>query len=200
MEAVRCRGLRFAYPEGTEVLQGLDFSLGEGEIMVVAGLSGCGKTTLAHILSGLIPSVIPGELSGELLLFGADLAGRAPARLIDQVALVFQDSEEQLLNTTVGDELAFGPENLGLPPQRIRETVSEAAQRYHLTEFLDQDPARLSGGQKKLVAIAATAVLIPPAADSGRAFVRPGRPGPLSGDAAGGGNAAARPHRIDDRA
>lgn len=161
MEAVCCRELRFAYPGGPEILRGLSFSLAEGETMAIAGLSGCGKTTLAQILSGLIPSAIPGQLSGEVLLFGRPLAGRNPAELIDEAALVFQDSDEQLLNTTVGDELAFGPENLGLPPARIRETVAAAARRYHLQDLLDQDPACLSGGQKKLVAIAATAVLSP---------------------------------------
>ncbi len=161
MDAVTVHDLHFAYPENTEVLDGVDFTIKEGETVVLAGLSGSGKTTLTNIICGVIPQLIRGTISGQVQLFGEDVIGKTPAELTGKVALVFQDSDEQLICTTVEDELAFGPENLCIAPAEITTMIDTALQRYHLSEFRHRDPAHLSGGQKKMVALASVSMLNP---------------------------------------
>lgn len=159
--ALAVENLRFAYQPGQAVLDGLSFSLAAGETALIAGLSGSGKSTLCHILCGLIPHSIPGELSGSLRLFGEDCLGKRPAEFAIRIALLFQDSDNQLFCTTLEDELAFGPENLCRAPQEIIPALERMLDRFQLQPLRLRDPARLSGGQKKLAALAAVLMLEP---------------------------------------
>ena len=161
MDAVTVHDLHFAYPGNVQVLDGIDFTIKEGETVVLAGLSGSGKTTLTNIICGVIPQLIRGTISGQVQLFGEDVIVKTPAELTGKVALVFQDSDEQLICTTVEDELAFGPENLCVDPAEIAAMIDTALERYHLSDFRHSDPARLSGGQKKMVALASVSMLNP---------------------------------------
>ena len=161
MDILRVEKLSFAYPQRSPVLRELDFSIRAGEHVVLAGLSGSGKSTLAQILCGVIPQLIPGELSGSIYFNGQEIIGRSPAQLAQSVGLVFQDSDEQLICTTVEDELAFGPENMGLSSQEISSRVEQALTRYHLQELRLCDPSQLSGGQKKKLALAAVMTMQP---------------------------------------
>ena len=161
MEAVTVQNLSFAYRGGEPLLRNLSFSIGSGETVVFAGLSGCGKTTLCRILCGVIPNAIDGEIQGSVALFGEPVAGKKLSQLAPTVGLLFQDSDDQLVCTTVEDELAFAPENLCMPPEAIAALVDETLEAFGLTALRLRDPATLSGGQKKLVALASLMTLGP---------------------------------------
>ncbi len=110
------RDLKFRYPGAAEpALDGLDLTVSAGEVILVAGPSGCGKSTLALALCGLVPARVPGRFSGSVQLDGAELQTLQPQHVAQRVGMVFQDPSSQLITPTVENEVAFGPENLGLP-------------------------------------------------------------------------------------
>jgi energy-coupling factor transport system ATP-binding protein len=163
MEAVVVRGLTFRYwAEGPVVLDGVDFQVAQGEMLAVTGLNGCGKSTLCACLNGIIPHSRDGEMTGSVLVNGKNTREYRVASLALEVGLVFQDPDTQLFSPTVEDEIAFGPENLCLPPDRIRERVDQVITLLGIETFRGADPNRLSGGEKHLVALAAVLALDPP--------------------------------------
>ena len=116
------RDLTYRYwPGGTAVLNNINFRVSRGEIVAVMGLSGCGKSTLCFCLSGIIPHCWGGEMAGEVLVNGKNTREYKVARLALEVGMVFQNPDNQLFSPTVEDEIAFAPENMCLPPERIRE-------------------------------------------------------------------------------
>lgn len=159
--ALRVDKLSLAYGK-RQILRELSFSVAEGELLVITGPSGCGKTSLCHILSGIIPNAIKGQLTGEVALAGQALAGLPLARVATMAGLVFQDAGQQLICTTVEDELAFGLENLCLPAAQIRARVEQTLHDFGMEEWRLRNPARLSGGQQRLLAVAAVLILAPP--------------------------------------
>jgi energy-coupling factor transport system ATP-binding protein len=159
MDVVTVQNLSFVYPCGTTVLRDISFEIKAGEIFVIAGLSGCGKTTLCHILCGIIPNSIGGTLTGTVSVAGCN--GNSFAETALHVGLVFQDSDAQLICATVEDELAFGLENLCVEPSEIRARVDKMLRRLGLYERRLLNPAALSGGQKKLVALGSVLILEP---------------------------------------
>lgn len=149
MNAVEARSLSFSYKRQViPVLDNIDFTLRRGEIAAITGPSGSGKSTLGYCLCGVIPKLIEGEFSGAI-----KVPGRA--------GIVFQDPDHQLFLPTVEDELAFGPENLGLPREEIGERIEGVLELLGLTALRYENPARLSGGQKQLVALAGVLTLDP---------------------------------------
>ncbi|MDO4581366.1 MAG: ABC transporter ATP-binding protein [Bacillota bacterium] len=154
-------GLSFAYQPERLLLDNISFELSGGQLLVLAGLSGSGKTTLAHILTGIIPACIAGEPSGSVRVCGEDIAGKKPAQLAERIALVFQDSDAQLIAATVEGELAFGLENLCVAPAEIRERVDRQLAGLGFTGLAERHPDSLSGGQKKLLALGAVLILEP---------------------------------------
>lgn len=161
MDAVTVEALHFSYEGGAELLRGISFSIEAGETVVIAGASGCGKTTLCRVLCGIIPNAVGGELSGEIRLFGESCIGTELSQMATRVGYLFQQSDDQIICSTVEDELAFGPENLCLPPDEIARRVDEMLHYFGLRELRLMNPERLSGGQKKLVALAAVLILEP---------------------------------------
>jgi energy-coupling factor transport system ATP-binding protein len=161
MKAVEARNLSFAYEGGQQVLDRLNFDIELGEILVIAGLSGCGKTTLCHILCGIIPHGLPGKLDGQIKVLGKEARQVSLAKMAAQVGLVFQDSDNQIVCTTVEDELAFGLENLCIEPEEIRQRVDDALIHYGFSGRGRLNPSKLSGGQKKLLTIAGVLMLNP---------------------------------------
>ena len=161
MDAIATDALRFTYPDGRRVLDGLTLRVREGETAVLCGLSGSGKTTLLRILCGIIPHALHGVVEGEVRLFGKSVSGRSIAELSDVAGYAFQDADDQLVCTTVEDELAFGLENRCVPPEEIRLRVEEALQKWGLEALRLEDPGRLSGGQKRLVALASLLITGP---------------------------------------
>lgn len=155
----------YAYPDAERfVLEHVDLRVEQGSITGVLGASGAGKTTLAKILSGFIPQVDGGQLSGSVAVGGRDLAGLGLAACVSQVGLVIQNPFNQISGAryTVRGELAFGLENVGTPRQEMAERVEEVAGLLRITDLLDRSPYELSGGQQQLVAIASMLVLRTP--------------------------------------
>jgi cobalt/nickel transport system ATP-binding protein len=157
LSAIHVAGLSFSYPGGGVALHEVSFEVAEGESVGLVGPNGAGKTTLFLCLSGVLrtpPRVVT--------IAGCDPAkGEERARLPARVGIVFQNSDDQLFNTTVGDDVAFGPLNLGLPPEQARERVAEALDRVGLKGFEQRVPFHLSGGEKRRAALAGVLAMRP---------------------------------------
>src|SRR5512144_1318238 len=104
-------------------IQDISFEANPGEILLIAGASGCGKTTLIRCINGLIPRSYKGEVTGRVFLDGQETAGWALSRLSQKIGTVLQDPERQILGTKVLHEVAFGLENLHMPRPEIHERV-----------------------------------------------------------------------------
>ncbi|MFD1214894.1 ABC transporter ATP-binding protein, partial [Arthrobacter sp. GCM10027362] len=159
----------YRYPGAARAaLSGLRLSVPPASFTVVAGGSGSGKTTLAGILAGYLPGTTGGALEGMIRLAGQSLrydgAGEPPAvdlrQWVRHVAHVPQDARSYLsmIRSTVEEELAFGLENMGVPAAGMAARIGAVAVQLELDGLLQRHPARLSGGQERLVAIAAAAV------------------------------------------
>lgn len=155
--------LCFAYEERPErrVLGGVSFDVEEASITVITGASGCGKSTVCDILTGVIPNYKEGELSGSVKICGEEMIGASIGKISEKVGYVMQDPDSQIVCTAVEDELAFGPENICLPPDGIEARVSGVLEDLRMTELRYSDPSELSGGQKQLVAIGSVLALAP---------------------------------------
>ena len=152
---IRVRDLEYAYPVDSDdrpapILRGINLAIERGEFVSLIGANGSGKSTLAYHLNGLLaPS------SGQVWVDGMLTADRRHTWAVRQrVGMVFQNPEDQLVASTVEQDVAFGPENAGMPPNEIRQRVDEALAIVGLTEYRDHPPQMLSGGQKQLTAIA----------------------------------------------
>ncbi len=162
-EAVVVQGLSYRYRSGeSPVLDNINFQVARGEIVAVMGLSGCGKSTLCFCLSGIIPHCGGGVMEGEVLVNGQNTRELRLARLALEVGMVFQNPDNQLFSPTVEDEIAFAPENMCLPPERIRERVDYVIDLLGINALREANPYELSGGEKHLVALAAVLALDPP--------------------------------------
>lgn len=153
--------ISFSYPQGEPLLNGLTLDIRAGERVSVLGANGCGKSTLLKILAGLL---LP--QSGIFTAFGnpikpGSLNGKAAAAYHRRVGYIFQDSEVQLFCSTVYDELSFGLLQLGLPGETVKNRVLELSSQLGLDKLLDKPPFRLSGGEKKKVAVACVLIMNP---------------------------------------
>jgi cobalt/nickel transport system ATP-binding protein len=154
---IRVRDLRFAYAGKQVALQKVSFEIGLGECAGLIGPNGAGKTTLFLCLAGVLP-VKP----GMVCLAGLDPAVADQHRCLPaQVGIIFQNSDDQLFNATVFDDVAFGPLNLGLPAAEVRQRVAEALEQVGLTGFEPRVPFHLSGGEKRRVALAGVLAMRP---------------------------------------
>ena len=161
MSIIEVKDLSLAFEGGPRVLDGISFTAERGEALVFAGLSGSGKTTLCCCLCGILPRSEQVAFSGSVTVDGVDIPNTPLHECAQHIALVFQNPDDQFVCSAVEDELAFGLENLCVPPDEIRRRVDETAEEFSLTGMLLRDPAELSGGQKKLVTIASTLILGP---------------------------------------
>jgi len=142
-------------------LDKISLNINEGEFVLVTGATGAGKTTLCRCILGLIPHFFGGEMSGNVVVLGNNTLDTQPSRLAAKVGMVFQNPEDQLIAMSVEEELAFGPENLGLPREEIDERISEALNLVKINELRDRSPYELSSGQQQKVAIAAILAMRP---------------------------------------
>ncbi len=162
-KAVVIRGLSYQYqPGGPFALKNISFQAARGEIVMVTGLSGCGKSTLCFCIGGVIDYNRNGVMTGEILLNGKNAGNIRKAAMALEVGVVFQNPDTQLFSPTVEDEIAFGPENLCLPPGRIQERVEQVINLLDIGALREANPCRLSGGEKHLVALAAVLAIDPP--------------------------------------
>ena len=161
MSIIEVKDLHLSYEDGPCVLDGISFTAEEGEALVFAGLSGSGKTTLCSCLCGILPRTEPVAFSGSVTVDGIDISNTPLHECAQHIAMVFQNPDDQLVCAAVEDELAFGLENLCVPPEEIRRRVDAMMAEFGFTGMAESDPAKLSGGQKKLVTIASTLILGP---------------------------------------
>ena len=162
MNAVEIKNLTFAYAGGETVLRNISFDVHTGEVFVIAGASGSGKTTLCRVICGIIPHAVKGSLGGLVSVLDIEPSAIGLTQTSLRAGLVFQDSDNQIICSTVEDELAFGLENLCIPPDGIRRRVDELISEFGFSGLGHMNPDRLSGGQKKLLTIASVLALDPP--------------------------------------
>ena len=154
MNAVELKQVNFSYDGQTKILENTDFTAEYGEVTLLSGHSGEGKSTLMYIVSGIIPNVNYGELSGEVRIAGEDIKGKKLGHICRKVGVVLQNADEQIIQKIVEDEIAFGCENLAFPPEKIQKQIDIVCD---LMKLNPQWKCRtLSGGQKQRLITAST--------------------------------------------
>ena len=166
---IRTEGLSFTYVDDVDdpvnkehpALSGVDLSISRGEYVAVLGHNGSGKSTLAKLLNLIL---VPTE--GKIYIDGDDVSDPAISddkvfEIRKKIGMVFQNPDNQLVATVVEEDVAFGPENLGLPREEIRKRVDESLRMVGMSEYAKHAPHKLSGGQKQRVAIAGVIAMKP---------------------------------------
>jgi len=150
------------YPNGSApAVKNVNLSIQRGEFVAVIGRSGCGKSTLLRCLSGLIPQASHGEMQGKVEICGLDTLSRPLHRLATVVNIVFQDPDVGFFCSTVEDEVAFGPRNLGLDDAELRQRVEFALRSTCMEHLGRRSIVDLSGGEKRKLAIASVLSMMP---------------------------------------
>ncbi|MCI1666130.1 MAG: energy-coupling factor transporter ATPase [Atopobiaceae bacterium] len=160
---VRLEGVRLTYDEGsTWALDDVTLEVQAGERICVLGANGSGKSTLASVICGLLaPDEGTVELMGEMAFDGHSADADAYRHARHHIGLVFQNPDDQIVTTVVADDVAFGPENLGVEPAQIARRVDRELARVAMGDYADADPSRLSGGQQQRIAIAGALAMEP---------------------------------------
>ena len=158
MAFIECRDLHFSYSgESGEVLHGVDLDIEKGSFVALLGHNGCGKSTMAKLFNGmLVPT------SGTVTVDGIDTAvEETQLDVRRRVGLVLQNPDNQLVASIVEEDVAFGPENLGIAPEEIRRRVDDALKAVEMYDYRLNAPYKLSGGQKQRIAIAGIIAMQP---------------------------------------
>lgn len=161
MNAIELKDVHYAYPgseeSGQEAVKGVTLSIEEGSFVALVGHNGSGKSTLARLLNGLfVPT------NGDVVVYGVNT--KDEKRIYDvrsRVGMVFQNPDNQMIATNVADDIAFGPENLGVEREEIIRRVDQALAQVGMSEYRDGTPFKLSGGQKQRLAIAGVLAIKP---------------------------------------
>lgn len=161
MPQIELKGVGYSYPvkEGHNVkaLKNVSLAIGKGEFVALAGMNGSGKSTLAKLLNGLF---IPTD--GEVLIDGLSTADEEKIfEIRKRAGMVFQNPDNQTVATIIEDDVAFGPENIGVPREEIVKRVDSALEAVGMSEFKKRTASKLSGGQKQRVAIAGVLAMKP---------------------------------------
>ncbi|MFI5259400.1 MAG: energy-coupling factor ABC transporter ATP-binding protein [Candidatus Limnocylindrales bacterium] len=162
--AIELSAVSYRYAGAAKLaLTSIDLRLEPGRVLGVVGANDSGKTTLCLVAGGFAPKVVGGRLEGSVRIDGVETAAIPPHSLAQHCGLLFQNAATQLSNTTatVFEEVGFGPCNLGLPVPEVIERVWWALRSAGIGDLAPRDPARLSGGQGQLVALAAVLALRP---------------------------------------
>lgn len=155
------KDVSYSYEENP-ALQDITFSIDSGESVCLLGPNGCGKSTLLKLLNGLIFAT-----DGQYFFDGEEITkkhmknSKTAKKFHQRIGFVFQDSEAQLFCSTVYDEIAFGPRQMGMKEEQVDQRVGDVLDLLEMSEFRHRQPYHLSGGEKKKVAIAATLALNP---------------------------------------
>lgn len=153
---VEAKDLHYTYPDGHSALRGISFRITHGEKVALVGANGAGKSTLLLHLNGcLVPE------SGTVRIGDFPLTRETLQRVRRTVGMVFQDPDDQLFMPLVYDDVAFGPLNLGLPPEEVEQRVMHALDTVDARHLKDRPPYRLSAGEKRSVAIASVLSMSP---------------------------------------
>jgi cobalt/nickel transport system ATP-binding protein len=157
--SLEIKELAFAYPDGNQALYGVNLSIQKGERVALLGPNGAGKTTLVMHMNGIHPTSHGSiHVAGELV----DSKNKESIKQIrSKVGIVFQDPDDQLFMPTVGEDVAFGPYNMGLRGTELNRVVDEALELVGMSEFKDRPPHHLSFGQRRRVAVATVLAMKP---------------------------------------
>ncbi len=159
---IKVKDLHFKYVgRKAEALQGVNLRIRQGETVLLLGPTGSGKSTLALCLNGLIPQVMGGRMNGRVRIAGLDTSETPISELTQQVGIVFQDPEAQFVTMTVEDEIAFGLENLRVPPEEMDGHIREALARVGMTRYRRRRVDALSNGEKQRLALATLLAMRP---------------------------------------
>lgn len=156
MPIINARDICFSYPDGTRVFEGIDFSISPGEFVGILGANGSGKTTLLRILNGLLRPE-----RGNVYLGGEDIKDIDRDRLFTKICTVFQSPDDQLFSPTVGQDIAFGPTNMGLSKEEVAKRVSDALASVEMSGSRQKAIHNLSYGQKKRICLAGVLAMGP---------------------------------------
>lgn len=155
MKAIELKKVSFSYEGFAEtVLKEVDFSVEYGEVALLSGLSGEGKSTLLSIVAGIIPNIVSGQITGEVLVDGKNTAGMKMSETCRKVGVVLQNADSQIIHKIVEDEIAFGCENFALPPTKIGAQIDRVCTLLKLDK--NARTRSLSGGQKQRLITAST--------------------------------------------
>ncbi len=162
---IKVENVCFSFTNGNEervpVLKNISFDVKKGEFVAILGHNGSGKSTLAKLLN-----LILSPDSGKIYIDGKDITAENISdediySIRQRIGMVFQNPDNQLVSSVVEEDVAFGPENLGVSPEEIRKRVDNALKEVRMTEFAKHAPSQLSGGQKQRVAIAGIIAMLP---------------------------------------
>ena len=148
--------LSYHYPDGTKALHDVTFRVVHGESVAVVGANGAGKSTLLMHLNGTLPPA-----SGRVVIGDLPVTAGTAREVRRTVGMVFSNPDDQLFMPTVGDDVAFGPMNLGLPLEDVEARVRSALEEVGALELADRPPYRLSSGEKRLASIATVLAMSP---------------------------------------
>lgn len=159
---IEFQNVTFSYAGSDEpAIKNINLSIEPGEIVLITGPAGSGKTTLCSCINGLIPHYHEGQLSGNVLIGPYNTQKARVGGLASLVGMVFQDPESQLVTNSVLDEVAFGPENLGVSRDEINQRIQAALEATRLIGYEEREPHNLSGGEQQACVIAATYAMHP---------------------------------------
>ncbi len=154
--------LSFQYRRRDELaIANMNFELQAGQVMLIAGASGCGKTTLMRCINGLIPNTYNGEMTGDIRLFGKSVKQMPMGEISQTVGTLLQDPERQILGSYVLNEVAFGLESLGVAREEITPRVEKALKRLGILDLRDRETFSTSGGEKQKIALAGVLAMEP---------------------------------------
>ena len=164
IHALELLGATYRYPgERRAAIDGVDLRVGAGEVVGLVGPNEAGKSTLCLVAAGIAPGALGGEMEGDTLVDGVSLRGLRAWEVASRAGIVFAEPASQLsgITETVRDEIRFGPLNLGLPAAEATARAERVLARLRLAALADRPPARLSGGEQQLVAIASMLAMEP---------------------------------------
>jgi cobalt/nickel transport system ATP-binding protein len=156
LKAIETINLSYTYHDGTKALDNVNFTVEKGENMAILGPNGAGKSTLLHQFNGLLTPT-----SGKVMVLEKEVTTANLDWVRQKVGLVFQDPDDQLFARTVGQDVAFGPVNLGFPPAEVKARVKWALEATEISELENKPPQNLSTGQKKRAALAGVLAMKP---------------------------------------
>jgi cobalt/nickel transport system ATP-binding protein len=153
---LKIENLHYTYDDGTPALNGIDLEISRGEFLAMLGSNGSGKTTLIKHLNGLLRPTL-----GRVLLDGRPVERVEDREVFSRIGIVFQDPNDQLFASTVEEDVAFGPTNMGLPPAEVKERVHKALHQVAMQDFARKSVHALSHGQKKRICVAGILAMEP---------------------------------------